>query len=312
MNQSLEAIYTYHQTTKHRYERFALGPAYMDWNNQPIPFRFYKNSKLHRFPFTTLQDFSYENLFHCSSDQSTPWDMQTLGFIFELSMGLSGWKAVDNTSWALRMNPSSGNLHPCEVYLFTDSIVDDDKIQLYHYTPFWHALESLGEVTSNSKLNLGNKSYLVLSSIFWREAWKYGERAFRYCQLDMGHSIAAISISAKMAGYDLIRDYSFTQKKAHKILGFENANRHPLEKEEAELGAWLVPKKTSELETPIDLQKEDWLNSISLKGDVMNKIPNLLSADHIEWQAIEQVINASQTLDSQQTASITGEENRII
>ena len=34
MNQSLEAIYTYHQTTKHRYERFALGPAYMDWNNQ--------------------------------------------------------------------------------------------------------------------------------------------------------------------------------------------------------------------------------------------------------------------------------------
>src|SRR5437660_12483691 len=34
-------------------------------------------------------------------------------------------------------------------------------------------------------------SFLVgLSSIHWREAWKYGERAFRYCQHDVGHALA--------------------------------------------------------------------------------------------------------------------------
>jgi len=32
---------------------------------------------------------------------------------------------------------------------------------------------------------------LGLSSIHWREAWKYGERAFRYCQHDIGHAIAS-------------------------------------------------------------------------------------------------------------------------
>ena len=35
-----------------------------------------------------------------------------------------------------------------------------------------------------------------LSSIHWREAWKYGERAFRYCQHDVGHALAAIGIAA--------------------------------------------------------------------------------------------------------------------
>jgi len=32
--------------------------------------------------------------------------------------------------------------------------------------------------------------YLALTSIPWREAWKYGERAFRYCQHDLGHALA--------------------------------------------------------------------------------------------------------------------------
>ena len=41
---------------------------------------------------------------------------------------------------------------------------------------------------------------IALTSIHWREAWKYGERAFRYCQHDLGHAIAAIRIAAALAG----------------------------------------------------------------------------------------------------------------
>ena len=45
---------------------------------------------------------------------------------------------------------------------------------------------------------------IALTSIHWREAWKYGERAFRYCQHDLGHAIAAVGIAAAIAG--LARD----------------------------------------------------------------------------------------------------------
>jgi nitroreductase len=39
-----------------------------------------------------------------------------------------------------------------------------------------------------------------LSSIHWREAWKYGERAFRYCQHDVGHVLGTLRFAAAALG----------------------------------------------------------------------------------------------------------------
>jgi nitroreductase len=36
-----------------------------------------------------------------------------------------------------------------------------------------------------------------------REVWKYGERGFRYCQLDVGHALGSLRFAAAMAGYRL-------------------------------------------------------------------------------------------------------------
>ena len=35
----------------------------------------------------------------------------------ELSLGLSAWKVYGTSRWSLRINPSSGNLHPTEAHL---------------------------------------------------------------------------------------------------------------------------------------------------------------------------------------------------
>ena len=103
-------------------------------------------------------------------------------------MGLSAWKAYRETRWALRVNPSSGNLHPTEAY-----IVHDGRI--FHYAPREHVLEERAALPSPAWQAFlgGREGFLVaLTSIQWREAWKYGERAFRYCQHDVGHAIAAL------------------------------------------------------------------------------------------------------------------------
>src|SRR5262249_23241425 len=39
------------------------------------------------------------------------------------------------------------------------------------------------------------------ASIHWREAWKYGMRAYRYCQHDCGHALAAIAYAAACLGW---------------------------------------------------------------------------------------------------------------
>ena len=42
----------------------------------------------------------------------------------------------------------------------------------------------------------------VLTSIAWREAWKYRDRAYRYCLHDMGHAWQAIALAARAIGCD--------------------------------------------------------------------------------------------------------------
>jgi SagB-type dehydrogenase family enzyme len=40
----------------------------------------------------------------------------------------------------------------------------------------------------------------VLTSIAWREAWKYGQRAYRYCLHDAGHAWQAVELAARSMG----------------------------------------------------------------------------------------------------------------
>jgi SagB-type dehydrogenase family enzyme len=42
----------------------------------------------------------------------------------------------------------------------------------------------------------------VLTSIAWREAWKYRDRAYRYCLHDMGHAWQALALAAQALGVD--------------------------------------------------------------------------------------------------------------
>jgi len=42
--------------------------------------------------------------------------------LFQDSLALSAWKQAGGARWSLRVNPSSGNLHPTEGYLIAGPI----------------------------------------------------------------------------------------------------------------------------------------------------------------------------------------------
>ncbi len=42
----------------------------------------------------------------------------------------------------------------------------------------------------------------ILTSIAWREAWKYRDRAYRYCLHDIGHAWQALALAARAIGCD--------------------------------------------------------------------------------------------------------------
>ena len=40
-NRQTEAAWTYHDTTKHSYQSIRTNRHYLDWENQPLPFKIY-------------------------------------------------------------------------------------------------------------------------------------------------------------------------------------------------------------------------------------------------------------------------------
>ena len=134
-------IFRYHEETKHHYERYARSPGHMDWQNQPNPFRFYENTQVIELPL--LKDYpraEYTDLYRRNNNRQQDFTIETIAGFLELSLGLSAWKAVGQSRWSLRINPSSGNLHPTEAHLVLPHF---SRVPggVYHYNAFTHALE---------------------------------------------------------------------------------------------------------------------------------------------------------------------------
>ena len=240
----LEIVMRYHQQTKHHFSRYARSLGYMDWANQPDPFRRYKGSPLIPLPVLKPDDAPssplYEDLHRPGAIASAPVNRHTLSRFFEYSLAISAWKQAGDVRWALRTNPSSGNLHPTEGYLLIDAVSGLSAFPgLYHYTSEEHALEVRAELPKESFASLVQgfppNAFLVgFASVNWRETWKYGERAFRYCQHDVGHAIGSARIAAQTLGWRMLLLDGLADDTVAALLGldrfedFEGAEReHP-------------------------------------------------------------------------------------
>src|SRR5207245_11275955 len=101
-----------------------------------------------------------------------------------------------------------GNLHPTEGYLIAGPVDGlHARPAVYHYAPLEHALEKRLDMSREAwqtiATQLPDGAFLVaLTSIYWRESWKYGERAFRYSHHDAGHAIATVAVAAAGLGWE--------------------------------------------------------------------------------------------------------------
>lgn len=218
----------YHQRTKHYPGRYAPGPGYLDWANQPDPFRRFAGARLLELPLAAADDTPpYRTLHLPGATPPRPLSFDSLGLFLELALGLTAWKAYTGTRWSLRSNPSSGNLHPTEGYVLLPPVAGvSDLAGVYHYAPREHALEERCALTERawSALSAGlprGGFLLGLSSVHWRETWKYGERAYRYCQHDAGHALGSVCFAAAALGWRVKHLAAASDADVAALLGFD-------------------------------------------------------------------------------------------
>jgi SagB-type dehydrogenase family enzyme len=284
-------IIRYHEETKHHYDRYARSADYMDWDNQPNPFRFYEDTSSFGLPFLKKDPIApYANLYKRCNNPARKITLATIAGFLELSLALSAWKAVGGARWSLRMNPSSGNLHPTEAHLILPRI---QGLQggIYHYNPLLHALEQRAVVSDkvwqDIVAHFGENGFLIcLSSIFWREAWKYGERAFRYCNHDVGHALAAISFSATLFGWKVSYLNGLSDQELDTMLGFDSTGFGPLDEEHPDLMCWVHPYFSPDSARRLSDALISGFKDVSFKGR-----PNRLSKQPVNWEIIYKTAN---------------------
>jgi len=291
-----EVVVAYHERTKHHFHRYAASPGYMDWATQPDPFRRYKGADLVRLPLAKPgRPLPYWQLYALGAVPSEPLSLESISLFFRYSLSLTAWKRFCDTQWSLRANPSSGNLHPTEGYAVLPAI---DRLgeapAVYHYAPEEHALERRAILDAKAWSELcaafPEGYFLVgLSSVHWREAWKYGERAFRYCQHDAGHALATLRIAAAALGWGLVLLDGIGDGAIAGLLGLSRGDDYgTAEREEPELLALVTPALPS---TFPRLLNELMTGGICAQwyGEA-----NTLSPEHsANWPVIDEVAQAT-------------------
>ncbi len=312
---SIETILAYHRRTKHHFQRFAASPGYLDWATQPDPFRTYLGAEKVELPLLADRlDTAYEKLYFPGAVSAMPLERNSVAMLFELALGLSAWKRFESSRWALRCNPSSGNLHPTEGYAILPEI-PGLRAGVYHYVSRDHCLERRcaveGRAAQQFAGSLPPTSFLVgLSSIHWREAWKYGERAFRYCQHDAGHAIATIRYAAATLGWSARLIAHVSDSAIAAALGlnqpesFSAISEHDREHPDALLlvGPLRLPDK-GERSEGIDMVK---LRNV-LQASAWVGRANPLSPAHVDWSAINAAAEATLQPESETEAGTHGD-----
>ena len=202
MPNAIADIIAYHERTKHHPGRYARGPRDLDWATQPNPFRRFPGAPLFRLPLATADPTPpAAALFGALpvAPQRLTWE--TLGLFFELSSG--PFRTKGNPRFQLvfadqslqRQPPSHRGL--CRAARPGMAAGQCGCLSL---RIVGSRFGTTSATITGARLD-GTGFWVGLTSITWREAWKYGERAFRYCQHDVGHALATLRFAGAALGW---------------------------------------------------------------------------------------------------------------
>src|ERR1051325_80153 len=105
----VDQVIHYHVRTKHHFGRYARSLGYLDWANQPDPFRRFEGAAILKLPLMKNDDTPpYDRIYEAGQIAPKTVSLESVGQFFEHSLALSAWKEFRGNRWALRVNPSSG------------------------------------------------------------------------------------------------------------------------------------------------------------------------------------------------------------
>lgn len=221
---------TYHNLTS--YSRYDMTPHRLDWEHMPQLQKAYgKLLSMRLKPLEALPDVSFPEVLggRPAGDSLRPTiGLQELSAILMLANGITGQRRYGSQTQLYRSAPSAGALYPNETYVAAGS-VEGLPPGIYNHQVMDATLIALQEgafihqVRKALALEIRGLPAvsLPITGIFFRSAWKYRDRAFRYVLLDAGHLIENLVLAASAYGYAYSVHYDFDDNAMERLLGFD-------------------------------------------------------------------------------------------
>ena len=233
-NADLQATWDYHNGTKHSYLSVRTNPHFLDWENQPLPFKIYP--KLDPIPLPEPRGSSkMAALLAVSARVSGPTEesvpgSQTIADIFYFSAGIMKRKRYPGGEMFFRAAACTGALYHIDLYLVCADLPGLEA-GVYHFGPHDFSLRRLRQGDYRAVLAQASgeepsvcsaPALIVCASTYWRNAWKYQSRAYRHCFWDNGTILA--NLLAVGAARDLPASVvaGFVDGEVRCLLGLDN------------------------------------------------------------------------------------------
>src|SRR5437867_2651088 len=206
-----EAAWTYHEATKHSYTSIRTNRHFMDWPNQPLPFKIYPALELMRLPgelrqtgVAALSAISESVPAHTNASP----DLEAVAQLLYLSAGITRKRNYPGGELYFRAAACTGALYEVELYLVCGGLANLDA-GIYHFAPAEFGLRRLRagdyrrmllEATGGEPAVAHAPLTIICTCTYWRNAWKYQARTYRHFGWDNGTLLANLLAVATALG----------------------------------------------------------------------------------------------------------------
>ena len=217
-NQNTEVALTYHEATKHSYASVRANPHFLDFSNQPLPFKIYPALEPLRLP-NEMRQTGVAALSAIAESVPTQTsaapDLNALAQLLYLSAGITRQREYSGGEIYFRAAACTGALYEVEVYLVCGDLAGLPA-GVYHFAPAEFGLRKfragdyrrvLVEAAGSDPAIAHAPLTIVCTCTYWRNAWKYQARTYRHFGWDNGTLLAnllavatALGLPAKVVG----------------------------------------------------------------------------------------------------------------
>ncbi len=210
-NRNPEAAWTYHDATKHSYASIRANAHFMDWSNQPLPFKIYPALEPMRLP-AEMQQTGVAALSAIAESvpalTSAAPDLEAVAQLLYLSAGITRKRSYAGREFYFRAAACTGALYEVELYLVCGDL-SNLEAGVYHFAPAEFGLRRLRagdyrrvllEATGGEPAIAHAPLTIVCTCTYWRNAWKYQARTYRHFGWDNGTLLANLLAVAAALG----------------------------------------------------------------------------------------------------------------